>query len=157
MNKIPITKEGAEQLKLDLEHMKKVERPEIVQAIAEARAHGDLKENAEYHAAREQQGFLEAKISKVESVLANAQIVDVKALPDTGKIVFGTTILIADLDTDEENTYKIVGDIEADINDNKISINSPIAKAMIGKEQGDVVKIKVPSGLKEVEILEVTY
>jgi len=157
MSRILLTLEGSEQLKQELERMKKLERPAIVQAIAEARAHGDLKENAEYHAAREQQGFLESKIAKIESELSNAHIIDVKNLPDTDKVVFGTTVYIVDIETDEENTYKIVGDIEADINKNKLSINSPIAKALIGKQIGDVVKIKVPSGVKEVEVLEIIY
>ncbi len=157
MSKFPLTAGGAEQLKKDLAQMKDVERPQIVQAIAEARAHGDLKENAEYHAAREQQGFLEAKIAKIESVLSNAQVIDIKKLEDTGKVIFGTTVTIVDIEDDSESTYTIVGDIEADISHNKISVNSPIAKALIGKEAGDEVKIQVPAGIKEMEILEVIY
>lgn len=157
MTKFPLTTDGAAQLKKDLAQMKTVDRPEIVQAIAEARAHGDLKENAEYHAAREQQGFLEGKISRIESVLSNAQIIDIKTLTDTGKVIFGTTVTIVDINDDSESTYKIVGDIEADISQNKISVNSPIARALIGKEAGDEMKIQVPAGMKEMEILKVVY
>src|SRR5690606_1435056 len=137
--KFPMTIEGAEKLRLELEDLKKVQRPRIVQAIAEAREHGDLKENAECHAAREQQSFCEGRIQEIEGKLSNAQIIDVTAIPHTGKVIFGTTVTMINLETDQVVTYQIVGDDEADVKANKISVNSPIARALIGKEEGDVV------------------
>jgi len=157
VNKVPITVNGAESLQTELKQLKGTDRPKVIEAIAEARAHGDLKENAEYHAAREEQSFLEAKIAKYETVLSSSQIIDVKTLPQNGKVVFGTTVNIYDLDTNVEVKYQIVGDIESDIDQNKISISSPIARALIGKEVGDVAEIQVPSGKREVEILSIDY
>jgi transcription elongation factor GreA len=147
-----MTIEGAEKLRLELDDLKKVQRPRIVQAIAEAREHGDLKENAEYHAAREQQSFCEGRIQEIEGKLGNAQIIDVTSIPHTGKVIFGTTVKILNLDTEQTVTYQIVGDDEADVKANKISVNSPIARALIGKEEGDVVVVKAPSGEVEYEI-----
>lgn len=152
MTKYPMTKEGAESLRLELEQLKKVDRPRIVQAIAEAREHGDLKENAEYHAAREQQSFCEGRIKEIEAKLSNAQIIDVKSIEPSGRVIFGTTVDLINLDTDEKVTYQIVGDDEADIKSNKISVSSPIARALIGKEEGDVAVVKAPSGDIEYEI-----
>jgi transcription elongation factor GreA len=157
MNKTPLTAAGAERLKAELETLKKVERPKVIEAIAEARAHGDLKENAEYHAAREQQSFLEGRIAQIEEALATAQIIDVTKLPQSGRVVFGVTVEVADVDSGDEKIYQIVGDIEADIQQGKISFNSPIAKAMIGKEEGDIAEIDAPGGKREVEILSVIY
>jgi transcription elongation factor GreA len=131
-----MTNQGAERLALELEDLKKVQRPRIVNAIAEARAHGDLKENAEYSAAREQQSFCEGRIQEIEGKLSNAQIIDVTKIPHTGKVIFGTTVTIINLDTDQSVTYQIVGDDEADVKANKISVNSPIARALVGKEEG---------------------
>ena len=141
----------------ELNHLKKVERPRITDAIAEAREHGDLKENAEYHAAREQQGLTEARIKQIEGLLSNAQVIDVTKLPQTGKVVFGVTVQLLNLDTDEEVTYKIVGNEEADLKHNKVSVNSPIARALIGKEAGEEVVVQAPSGNIDYEILEVEY
>lgn len=155
--KFPMTVEGAEKLRLELDDLKKVQRPRIVQAIAEAREHGDLKENAEYHAAREQQSFCEGRIQEIEGKLGNAQIIDVTSIPHTGKVIFGTTVKILNLDTEQTMTYQIVGDDEADVKINKISINSPIARALIGKEEGDVVVVKAPSGDVEYEIETVEH
>lgn len=155
--KFPMTVEGAEQLRLELDDLKKVQRPRIVQAIADAREHGDLKENAEYHAAREQQSFCEGRIQEIEGKLSNAQIIDVKSLPHTGKVIFGTTVTILNLDNDQQVTYQIVGDDEADVKANKISVNSPIARALVGKEEGDVVVVKAPSGEVEYEIETVRH
>lgn len=157
MNKVPLTKEGAERLREELKHLKTVERPRIVQAIADAREHGDLKENAEYHAAREQQGFTEGRISEIEGKLSNAQIIDVTQLNANGRIVFGTTVDLLDIDSNDEVTYKIVGDDEADIKQSKISVNAPIARALIGKEEGDEVEVQTPGGVKSYEILAVKY
>ncbi|WP_130537230.1 transcription elongation factor GreA [Thiomicrorhabdus indica] len=157
MNKHPMTKEGADALQEELNHLKKVERPRITDAIAEAREHGDLKENAEYHAAREQQGLTEARIKQIEGLLSNAQVIDVTKLPQTGKVVFGVTVQLLNLDTDEEVTYKIVGNEEADLKHNKVSVNSPIARALIGKEAGEEVVVQAPSGNIDYEILEVEY
>jgi transcription elongation factor GreA len=153
----PITARGAEKLREELDHLKSVERPQVIEAIAEARAHGDLKENAEYHAAREQQGFIEGRIQEIEGKLSNAQIVDVTTLNATGKVVFGATVVLADEDTGNEVTYQIVGDDEADIKQGLISINSPVARALIGKEEGDVADVQTPGGLKSFEIVEVKY
>lgn len=155
--KFPMTIDGAEKLRLELEELKKVTRPRIVQAIAEAREHGDLKENAEYHAAREQQSFCEGRIQEIEGKLGNAQIIDVTSIPHTGKVIFGTTVTMLNLDTEQVVTYQIVGDDEADVKANKISVNSPIARALIGKEEGDVVVVKAPSGEVEYEIEAVKH
>ena len=155
--KFPMTEQGAEQLRLELEDLKKVQRPRIVQAIAEAREHGDLKENAEYSAAREQQSFCEGRINEIEAKLSNAQIIDVTKIPHTGKVLFGTTVTIINLDTDLAMKYQIVGDDEADVKSNKISVNSPIARALIGKEEGDVVVVKAPGGDVDYEIDKVEH
>lgn len=157
MNKFPMTVGGAERLREELKHLKTKERPKVVAAIAEARAHGDLKENAEYHAAKEQQGFLEARIKEIEAKLSHAQVIDIAKLPQNGKVVFGTTVVLLNLDTDDEVTYQIVGDDEADLKENKISVNSPIARAIIGKEEGDAVNVKTPGGNVEYEVSEVRY
>jgi len=157
MQKFPMTVEGEKALRDELQHLKTVERPTVIASIAEAREHGDLKENAEYHAAREQQGFIEGRIQEIEGKLSNAQVIDIKAIPPSGKVIFGTTVTILNLDTDESVTYKIVGDDEADIKNNRISVSSPIARALIGKEEGDVVAVKVPSGVVEYEIDEVQH
>jgi transcription elongation factor GreA len=157
MQKHPMTKEGADKLQTELTRLKKEERPRITQAIADAREHGDLKENAEYHAAREQQGLIEARIKHIESVLSHAQIIDVTTLQPHGKIVFGATVKLLNVDTDEEVVYRIVGNEESDIKQNKISINSPIARALIGKEEGEEVVVQAPSGEIDYEILEVLY
>jgi len=157
MNKVPLTARGAEQLRIELEQLKRVERPKIIEAISEARAHGDLKENAEYHAAREQQGFVEGRIKELESKLSHAQIIDVTQLPHTGKVVFGTTVDVLDMDKDEEHTFIIVGDDEADIKQGKISVGSPIARGLIGKSEGDTALVEAPGGKREFEILEVRY
>jgi len=155
MNKIPITKQGAEKLQEELTELKQVARPRIIKAIATAREHGDLKENAEYHAAREQQSFAEGRIQEIEGKLSNAQIIDVASMTATGKIIFGATVELIDLADDSEKTYHIVGEDEADIKIGKININSPIARALIGKEEGDVVDIKTPGGDKELEVVSV--
>lgn len=157
MSKFPITVKGAELLREELAQRKTVERPRIVAAIAEARAHGDLKENAEYHAAREQQGFNEGRIQEIESKLANAQIIDISKLPKNDKVVFGVTVTLINTSTDDSITYQIVGDDEADIKQSKISINSPIARALIGKEAGDVATVSTPNGIIEYEIDQVDY
>ncbi len=155
--KFPMTEQGAEKLRLELEDLKKVQRPRIVQAIAEAREHGDLKENAEYSAAREQQSFCEGRINEIEAKLSNAQIIDVTKIPHSGKVLFGTTVTMINLDTDQAMTYQIVGDDEADVKANKISVNSPIARALIGKEEGDVVVVKTPGGDVDYEIDKVEH
>lgn len=157
MNKTPMTVQGAEALRQELIELKTVARPRVIAAIAEARAHGDLKENAEYHAAREQQSFIEGRIKDIEAKLSNAQVIDVTTLNAGGKVVFGSTVDVLDLETDEEHTYQIVGEDEADIRHGKISITSPIARALIGKMEGDEVEIEVPGGRREFEILEVRY
>ncbi len=157
MNKIPVTLRGAEQMREELNHLKTVERPQVIDAIAEARAHGDLKENAEYHAAREQQGFIEGRIQDLESKLSNCQEIDVASLPQNGKVVFGVTVDLEDEDSGDAVTYQIVGDDEADIKENKISVNSPIARAMIGKEEGDTAVVQAPGGTRNLEIVEVRY
>ena len=155
--KFPMTVQGAEKLALELEDLKKVQRPRIVQAIAEAREHGDLKENAEYSAAREQQSFCEGRIQEIEAKLSNAQIIDVTKIPHTGKVIFGTTVTIINLETDQTMTYQIVGDDEADVKANKISVNSPIARALVGKEEGDVVVVRAPGGDVDYEIDKVEH
>ncbi|ABP80951.1 transcription elongation factor GreA [Streptococcus pneumoniae] len=157
MTKFPMTIQGARALEEELKHLKTVLRPQITQAIAEARELGDLKENAEYHAAREQQGMVEARIRDIEGRLQNAQVIDIASIAPTGKVIFGTTVDIANVETDEQVTYQIVGDDEADIKQGKLSVSSPIARALIGKEEGDVVAVKTPSGLIEYEIVEVRH
>ncbi|KUM38681.1 transcription elongation factor GreA [Pseudomonas sp. EpS/L25] len=157
MTKYPMTVQGARALEEELKHLKTELRPKITQAIAEARELGDLKENAEYHAAREQQGMVEARIRDIEGRLQNAQVIDVAALPHTGKVIFGTTVEIANTETDETVTYQIVGDDEADIKQGKLSVGSPIARALIGKEEGDVVLVKTPGGDVEYEIVAVRH
>ncbi|MBB2899094.1 MULTISPECIES: transcription elongation factor GreA [Pseudomonas] len=157
MTKYPMTVQGARALEDELKHLKTELRPQITQAIAEARELGDLKENAEYHAAREQQGMVEARIRDIEGRLQNAQVIDVAALPHTGKVIFGTTVEIANTETDETVTYQIVGDDEADIKQSKLSVGSPIARALIGKEEGDVVLVKTPGGNVEYEIVAVRH
>jgi len=157
MSKVPITVRGAEKLKNELQKLKSEDRPRVIEAIADARAHGDLKENAEYHAAREQQGFIEGRIKDIEGKLSNATIIDVTTLPQSGKVVFGVTVDVADEETGDELTYQIVGDDEADIKNNMISISSPIARALIGKEEGDVAEVNTPGGIRELEIIEVKY
>ncbi|AFH94272.1 TPA: transcription elongation factor GreA [Providencia stuartii] len=157
MKQIPMTVLGADKLREELDYLKSVRRPEIIAAIAEAREHGDLKENAEYHAAREQQGFCEGRIQEIESKLSHAQVIDVTKMTNNGRVIFGATVTVLNVDTDEELTYRIVGDDEADIKINLISVNSPIARGLIGKEQDDVVTIKTPGGDVEFEILKVEY
>lgn len=157
MNKIPMTKHGAELLKQELEDLKKVKRPKVINAIAEARAHGDLKENAEYHAAREQQSFIEGRIREVEGKLGHAQVIDVTQMPNNGKVIFGTTVGLVNLDNDEKVEYQIVGEDEADLKHGKISYNSPIARALIGKMEGDAVDVQTPGGLISYEIEAVEY
>ncbi|MFT4464443.1 MAG: transcription elongation factor GreA [Sodalis sp. (in: enterobacteria)] len=157
MNQIPMTLRGAEKLREELEYLKSVRRPEIIRSIAEAREHGDLKENAEYHAAREQQGFCEGRIQEIEAKLSNAQVIDVTKLAPSGRVIFGATVSVENLDSEEKQTYRIVGDDEADFKQNLISINSPIARGLVGKEEGDIVVIKTPGGEVEYEILKVEY
>lgn len=157
MTKVPLTVVGAEKLKVELHRLKTVDRPRVIQAIAEARAHGDLSENAEYHAAKEQQSFIEGRIAEVESKLSSAQIIDPKTVNAEGRVVFGATVDLSDEETGKEVTYQIVGDDEADIAQNMISISSPIARALIGKEAGDVVEVRVPDGTRQYEILAVRY
>lgn len=157
MSKIPLTAKGAEKLRAELQRLKHEERPRIIQAIAEAREHGDLKENAEYHAAREQQGFVEGRIQELESKLANAQIIDPTTIQAAPKVVFGATVVLEDTDTQEEVTYQVVGDDEADIKQGLISVSSPIARALIGREEGDEAVVQAPSGEHVYEIVEVRY
>jgi len=157
MNKVPLTVNGANKLKEELTQLKSVDRPRIIQAIADAREHGDLKENAEYHAAKEEQGFVEGRIKEIEGKLGNAQIIDVKELNAEGKVVFGATVEICDEDTGKSVTYQIVGDDEADIKQGKISVSAPIARALIGKQEEDVVEVNTPGGIKEYEIVSVRY
>ncbi|WP_188637229.1 transcription elongation factor GreA [Halopseudomonas pertucinogena] len=155
--KYPMTKAGAQALEDELRHLKTVMRPQITEAIAEARELGDLKENAEYHAAREQQGMVEARISDIEGRLAAAQVIDVTTIPYSGKVIFGTTVTIANVDSDEEVKYQIVGEDEAEIKEGKISVTSPIARALIGKEEGEIVAVRTPGGVVEYEIIEVQH
>ncbi|MDD2768007.1 MAG: transcription elongation factor GreA [Methylococcus sp.] len=157
MNKTPMTTRGAEKLREELNHLKSVMRPRIIEAITEARAHGDLKENAEYHAAREQQGFTEGRIKEIESKLANAQIIDITRLNPGGKIVFGATAEIEDMASGDVVTYQIVGEDEAEIKAGRISVTSPIARALIGKQEGDVATVQAPGGTREYEIVSVKY
>jgi transcription elongation factor GreA len=157
MNKVPMTVQGEASLREELERLKKTERPRISQAIAEAREHGDLKENAEYHAAREQQSFVEGRIMEIEGKLAGAQVIDVAKIPPTGKVIFGTTVTLINTETDAEVVYRIVGEDEADVKNNLISVGSPIARALIGKEEGDVVLVRAPGGDIEYEIDSVEH
>ncbi len=157
MDKHPMTLKGAEKLRAELNELKTVKRPAVIAAISEARAHGDLKENAEYHAAREQQGFIEGRIKDIESKLSHAQVIDVTTLGAGGKVVFGATVVLLDLNTDEEKTYQIVGVDEADLKHGKISVTSPVARALIGKIEGDEVALEAPGGTHEFEVLEVRY
>ena len=157
MQKVPMTAHGAAQLRHELHELKSVKRPQIVASIAEARAHGDLKENAEYHAAREQQSFNEGRIAEIESKLSSAQIIDVTTLPADERVIFGATVRLLDEDTEEEKTYQIVGEDEADLKLNKISFISPIARALIGKSLGDAVDVQTPGGVKSYEIVGVQY
>ncbi|MBT3752911.1 MAG: transcription elongation factor GreA [Thiotrichales bacterium] len=157
MSKIPLTVKGAEQMRAELHNLKSVARPEVVEAISEARAHGDLKENAEYHAAREQQGFIEGKIQDLEGKLGNAQEINVATLPQNGRVVFGVTVELEEEDSGETVTYQIVGDDEANSKEGRISVNSPIARALIGKEEGDIAVVKAPAVTKNYEIVEVRY
>lgn len=157
MQRIPMTAAGEKALREELNQLKSEERPRISAAIAEAREHGDLKENAEYHAAREQQGFCEGRIKEIEAKLGAAQVIDVRDIPHSGKVIFGTTVTIINVDTDEEKVYQIVGDDEADIKANKISVNSPIARGLIGKEEGDITAISTPGGEVEYEIDQVEH
>jgi transcription elongation factor GreA len=157
MQSIPMTVRGEQLLREELNHLKSVVRPKIVADIAEAREHGDLKENAEYHAAREQQGFCEGRIQEIEAKLSTSQIIDVTKLANNGKVIFGATVTIVNVDTDEEVKYRIVGDDEADIKSNLISVNSPIARGLIGKELDDTANIQTPNGAVEFEIIEVEY
>ena len=157
MSKVPMTVVGADQLRKEVEFLKFDRRPTITEAIASARELGDLKENAEYHAAREDQGICEARIRDIEGKLSNAQIIDVTKLENTGRVIFGTTVTILNIDTDAEVTYRIVGDDEADIKQNLISVNSPIARGLIGKSEGDEVSITTPGGLTDYEVIAVKY
>ena len=152
-----MTVAGAEGLRNELKELKSEARPRVIAAIAEARSHGDLKENAEYHAAREQQSFIEGRIREIEHKLANAQIIDVSKLPQSGKVVFGVTVELVDIDNDSTARYQIVGEDEADIKQGRISVNSPIARALIGKEEGDEVQVQAPGGIKTFEIVEILY
>ncbi|KQY52493.1 transcription elongation factor GreA [Lysobacter sp. Root494] len=153
----PLTLKGAQRLRAELEELKSVKRPAVINAIAEARAHGDLKENAEYHAAREQQGFIEGRIKQLEAELSHAQVIDISTLNAGSRVVFGATVDLADAETDEQKTYQIVGDLEADIKQGLIAISSPVARALIGKHEGDTVTIEAPGGTREYDIIGVTY
>jgi transcription elongation factor GreA len=157
MNQIPVTRNGSELLKAELKQLKSIDRPDVVQAIAEARAQGDLSENAEYDAAKERQGFIEGRLAQIEAILSQAIIIDPASLNAGGKCVFVSTLEIEDLDEETNFTYQIVGDDEADIKDKKISINSPLAKALIGKEVGDAIDFESPGGLKNYEIIKISY
>ena len=157
MNKVPMTVRGHELLQAELKQLKSVDRPNIIKAIAEAREHGDLKENAEYHAAKEQQGFIEGRIKELEGKLSHVQVIDVTEMNAQGRIIFGSTVVLLDEDTDKETTYKIVGEDEADIKTGLISFTSPIARALISKNEGDLVEFKAPDGDKSYEVLEVRY
>ena len=157
MTRSPMTVKGAAKLREELEHLKSTRRPEVIKAIAEARAHGDLRENAEYHAAKEQQGFIEGRIAELENTLSNAQLIDTSSLNANGKVVFGATVELSNVDTSESSRYQIVGDLEADATAGRISISSPIARALLGKEEGDVAIVQAPGGEVEYEILNVAY
>lgn len=157
MNKIPVTVRGAELLKKELQHLRSVDRPNVIQAIAEARAQGDLSENAEYEAAKERQSFIEGRIAEIEAKLSNAQVIDPQTLHAEGRCVFGATVEVEDMDSGGVVTYQIVGDDEADIKGGKISVSSPIARALIGKSAGDVAEVVAPGGLRSYEVLDVQY
>ena len=157
MSRAPLTLKGAQRLRAELEQLKGVQRPAVINAIAEARAHGDLKENAEYHAAREQQGFIEGRIKQLEAELSQAQVIDISTLNAGSRVVFGATVTLADVETEDEKRYQIVGDLEADIKLGLIAISSPIARALIGKHEGDVVEIDAPAGRREYELIQVAY
>jgi transcription elongation factor GreA len=157
MTRHPLTKAGAERLREELAHLKKVERPKIIAEIAEARAHGDLRENAEYHAAREHQGFIEGRIQNLVATLSHAQIIEIDKLNAGARVVFGATVTLSDEETTQETSYQIVGDLEADIKHNRIAVSSPIARALIGKEEGDLVVVQAPAGEREYEIVSVEY
>ncbi|MCR9185932.1 MAG: transcription elongation factor GreA [Halieaceae bacterium] len=157
MSKVPMTVSGERLLREELDRLKRVERPRIVAAIADAREHGDLKENAEYHAAREQQSFAEGRIQDIESKLSNAQVIDVTAIAKSGKVIFGVTVDLVNIDTEATVSYRIVGDDEADVKNNLISVSSPIARALIGKEEGDIVVVRAPAGNIEYEIDQVRH
>jgi transcription elongation factor GreA len=157
MSKVPITVEGAGKLREELRKLKNEDRPRITKSIAEARAHGDLKENAEYHAAKEEQGLAEARVRDIEASLSNAQIIDIKAIAASDKVIFGVTVVLSDVDSETEVRYKIVGDDESDISAGMLSISAPIARAIIGKREGDEIDVTTPGGLKTYEIVEVFY
>lgn len=157
MTREPLTRKGADRLREELAKLKRDDRPKVIAAIAEARAHGDLKENAEYHAAREQQGFIEGRIQLLESTISHAQIIDIEKLNPGEKVVFGATVTLSDEETAEETTYQIVGDVEADIKHNRIAVSSPISRALIGQEVGEVVVVRAPAGDREYEIIDVEY
>ena len=157
MDKVPLTVNGAEKMRSELQELKHNDRPRVIQAIAEAREHGDLKENAEYHAAREQQGFIEARIKDLEAKLSNAQIINITKIDGKGKVIFGATVELEDIDSGDSVTYQLVGEDEADIKEGRISITSPIARALIGKEEGVSVTVEVPNGSREFEIAEIRY
>jgi transcription elongation factor GreA len=157
MARIPMTVAGAERLKIELHRLKTVERPAVIQAIAEARSHGDLSENADYDAAKERQGFIEGRISEVEAKLANAQVIDPSTIDADGRVVFGATVELEDHESGDHVTYQIVGDDEADLKHGKISVSSPIARALIGKEPGDTVDVQAPAGIRHYDILDVRY
>ncbi len=157
MNKVPMTVRGHELLQEELKRLKSADRPQVINAIAEARAHGDLKENAEYHAAKEQQGFIEGRIKEIEGKLSNLQVIDVTSVDAKGRIVFGSTVELVDEETGKETVYKIVGEDEADIKTGMVSFTSPIARALIGKNEGDVINFSAPGGDKQYEVIEVRY
>ena len=157
MSRAPLTSKGAQRLRSELEQLKSVQRPAVINAISEARAHGDLKENAEYHAAREQQGFIEGRIKQLEAELSHAQVIDISTLNAGSRVVFGATVTLADVETEDKKRYQIVGDLEADIKLGLIAISSPIARALIGKHEGDVVEIDAPAGRREFELIQVAY
>lgn len=157
MRKVPMTVAGAEKLRQELQFLKMTERPRIINAIAEARAHGDLKENAEYHAAREQQSFMEGRILEIEGKLSNCQVIDVTQIENTGKVIFGATVNLIKVGSDESVTYTVVGEDEADVSAKKISVTSPIARAMVGKYEGDVIQVQTPDGVTEYEIIGVEH
>jgi transcription elongation factor GreA len=157
MSKVPLTVKGAEKLKEELARLKTTDRPRVIQAIAEARAHGDLRENAEYHAAREQQSFIEGRIAELEAKLSNAQVIDITVVEAGGKVVFGATVDLIDEETGQEVTYQIVGEDEADIKQGLISVNSPIARALIGKSEGDIAQVQAPGGIREYEVMAIKY
>jgi transcription elongation factor GreA len=157
MSKVPLTVRGAERLRDELRRLKTEDRPRVIQAIADARAHGDLRENAEYHAAKEQQGFIEGRIKEIEGKLSNAEVIDVTRLPANGRVVFGATVVVADEASGAVQTWQIVGEDEADIKAGLVSVNSPVARALIGKHEGDVVGVSTPGGVKQYEIVAVRY